>query len=71
MPLFDIQCAQSAEVVEIHFGGEPETRGAPEYRGFSCEGEASCREAGVNCALYCKEGFKPFAPADAFRHFNS
>ncbi|MCA8911435.1 MAG: hypothetical protein KDB82_07005 [Planctomycetes bacterium] len=71
MPIFDIQCAQLGEIVEIHFGGDPEPRGNPEYRGFSCHGEAACKQAGVECELFVKKGFRPFDVKDAFEHFNS
>lgn len=71
MPVFDIQCSQVEEVVEIHFGGDPEPRGNPEYRGFSCQAEAECRKAGIACELFAIAGYRPFSVADAFEHFNS
>ncbi|MCB9895081.1 MAG: hypothetical protein H6839_11575 [Planctomycetes bacterium] len=71
MPVFDIQCSQVEEVVEIHFGGDPEPRGNPEYRGFSCQTEAECRKAGIPCELFTIAGFRPFDVAAAFEHFNS
>lgn len=71
MPVFEIECARHGEVVEIHFGGDPEPRGHPDYRGFTCEGEATCKEAGIECLLFRKRGFKPFEVKDAFEHFNS
>lgn len=71
MPVFEIQCARHEEVVEIHFGGDPEARGNPQFRGFTCEGEASCKKAGVECQLFSSTGFKPFEVGDAFEHFNS
>jgi hypothetical protein len=71
MPIFEIQCIQSEDPVEIHFGGGPETRGHPEFRGFSCEGEAACKQAGVLCALFDAQGLRPFEPRDAFEFFNS
>lgn len=71
MPIFEIQCAQQGELVEIHFGGDPESRGNPTYRGFSCEAEAACRKAGIECELFARQGFQPFDVRDAFDHFNS
>lgn len=71
MPVFDIHCAQLEGEVEIHFGGDPEPRGNPEYRGFSCEGEAGCKQAGVECELFATKGFRPFSAKDAFEFFNS
>ena len=71
MLIFDIQCAQLEDVVEIHFGGGPDARGNPDYRGFACENEASCQQAGIECELFAKRGFRPFDVKDAFEHFNS
>jgi len=71
MPVFDIQCDKLGEIVEIHFGGGPEPRGNPEYRGFSCQAEAACKQAGIQCELFSRQGFRPFEVKDAFAHFNS
>ena len=71
MPIFEIQCSQVEELVEIHFGGAPEVRGNPEYRGFSCQAEATCHKSGIECELFTLKGFRPFDVKDAFEHFNS
>lgn len=71
MALFDIYCAQLDDEVEIHFGGPAEARGDPAFRGFSCPHEAACQRAGIMCRLYAAEGYRPFEPADAFRHLQA
>ncbi len=70
MPVFDIHCAQVEEDVRIDFGGDA-VRGRPEFRGFSCEHESACQQAGTRCALFESDGIAPFDPADALRFFNS
>ena len=71
MPVFDILCAQIGDEVAIQFSSEPEPRGNPEYRGFACENESACEQAGVACQLYSAHGFRPFDVKDAFEFFNS
>ena len=70
MPTFDIDCAQIGDPVRIDFGGD-EARGRPDFRGFSCEHESACQQAGIRCALFDATGIPPFDPRDAFEHFNS
>ena len=70
MPVLDLHCLRLDKRVEVHFGGSPETRGDPAYRGFACEGEAACRDSGFKCALFSGGGFRPFEPKDALRHLS-
>jgi hypothetical protein len=70
MPVFEIDCGRTDLIVAIAYGGT-ETRGNPEYRGFSCENEAECKSAGIECQLFALRGYRPFEPRDAFEHFDS
>jgi hypothetical protein len=71
MPIFTIHCARLDDETEIHFGGGPEARGNPEYRGFSCQSEVACKQAGIPCELFTTTGYRPFEVKDAFEFFNS
>ena len=66
MPVFDLGCPLTGEAVVITLEGF-EIRGAPEFRGFSCELEEQCRNDGVSCALLHANGAHPFTVADALR----
>lgn len=66
MPGFDLDCPIIGEAVVITLEGF-EVRGDPALRGFSCEMEAQCHAAGVQCGLFLAGGPRPFETADVFR----
>lgn len=67
---FVLNCPLNGESVEVAYTGELAARGAPAFRGFSCESEGPCERAGIACALYDAKGAAPFSPGDAWKHLN-
>jgi hypothetical protein len=66
MPNFDLDCPLIGEPVLITLEAF-EVRGDPALRGFSCEMEAQCHQAGVQCALFVSGAPRPFEVEDALR----
>lgn len=66
MPEFEIDCPIIGEIALITLEGT-QVRGEPALRGFACEHEAGCENAGVECALFRAGAPAPFDVKDAFR----